>query len=145
MEFDFSFTYPATTEPAWKDQVDRWYQLDAPAYGLAEFYQQNKDKLGPPPGLIILASPSASNSTDFQFVNSGARSPAKFVHTLPNIRISPLAQVMNWHGPLLCFQKGEQTLSSAREEATYLLSDLCPIIWLLSVNEHQITAIVMKK
>jgi hypothetical protein len=144
-EFSFSFPFPAPIEPNWKTKVDRWYQLDAPAYGLAEFYEQHRAQLNSPPDLIVLASPSASNATDYQFASQGAQSPAKFVHTLPNIRVSPLCQVMNWNGPVLCVQNGEKTLESAINEAKYLLSDQLKRIWVLSVKDLQVTAFVLEK
>jgi hypothetical protein len=143
-EFNFPFQFPAPIEPNWKSKVDRWYQLDAPAYGLAEFYEQHRERLGPAPDLILLASPAASNATDYQFASQGAQSPAKFVHTLPNIRVSPLCQVMGWTGPVLCVQNGLKTLESALNEAKYLLSDQLKRIWVLSVKDLQVTAFVLE-
>jgi hypothetical protein len=141
---DFDFIHPAPVEPLWKNKVDRWYQLDASAYGLAEFYQQYASELGTHPDLIVLASPAASNLTDRQFVSLGAQSPAKFVHTLPNIRISPLCQVMAWNGPVLCLQNGKNTLESALTEAKYLLDDCNQNIWVLSVKDFKVTAFSLK-
>src|SRR4051812_32368269 len=87
----FDFEYPTQVEPSWSKAVSRWYQLDAFAYGLVEGYDRFKKHLCKP-SLIILASPEASNETDRAFVETGALSPSKFAHTLPNIRCSPLCQ-----------------------------------------------------
>ena len=109
--------FPATKTPAWAGLVDRWYQLDAPAYGFAQAYSNSKNELGPHPGLIIIASPRASNTTDRAFASGGAASPSRFVHTLPNIRSVSLLQVMGWHGPLLCVQDDPRTIRHALDQA----------------------------
>jgi len=131
-EYIFDFAFPASSAPQWNTRVERWYQLDAYAYGLTEFYQTHASQLGAHPALIILDSPGASNETDFQF--TARCSPAKFIHTLPNIRVSPLCQVMNWTGPVLCLQKGSHTEQAALEECHRLLQQKRSPIWLLSVN-----------
>lgn len=113
--FHLNFEYPVKTEPEWAPQVERWYQLDAAAYGVTELYYRNRKKL-PLPGRIFLASPGASNHTDRQFAQ-GAPSPSKFVHTLPNIRSAPLLQVMKWSGRVFCIQKDPETITSALLEA----------------------------
>ena len=134
----FRFTHPAEKEPAWKGTVERWYQLDAFAYGLAEAYtvwkRENAELLSAP-GMILLASPQASNQTDFQFAQSGAASPAKFVHTLPNVRCSSLCQVMEWSGPVLCLQKDPFTqVHALREAAAFVESGaITGAIWVVSV------------
>lgn len=129
---EFEFNHPAKEEPSWKTQVDRWYQLDAYAYGLAEAYSRIRPIT---PAMIVLASPGASNETDFQFASNGATSPAKFVHTLPNIRCSPLCQVMGWNGPVLCLQKDPYTVINALREAYYLFKE--KPIWVVSVFPHK--------
>ena len=128
---DFPFEHPAKEEPSWKGIVERWYQLDPFAYGLAEAY--TKWKPLPAPAMILLASPQASNETDFQFATTGATSPAKFVHTLPNIRCSSLCQVMDWTGPVLCVQKDPSTLAHAlREALAFLEYGAGAPIWVVS-------------
>jgi 3-oxoacyl-(acyl-carrier-protein) synthase len=136
---EWNFSFPVKTEPEWKEKVDRWYQLDAFSYGLAEFYSLHSEKLGPSPSMILLASPGASNDTDLQFVKTGASSPGKFVHTLPNIRGSALCQVMNWSGPLLCLEHDPRTHESAVQEAKHLLSPTRPVIWVLGVEGNSFT------
>jgi hypothetical protein len=131
----FRFEHPAREEPSWKSIVERWYQLDAFAYGLAQAYVAWKPKLSPThPALLLLASPGASNATDMEFARSGAQSPAKFVHTLPNVRCSSLCQVMEWAGPVLCVQKDPATQIHALREAAALLDvGREGPIWVLSV------------
>jgi len=97
--FSFEFTFPQTEPPRWKDIVPRWYQLDEYAYGLAEGAFRWREATEKTPDLIILASPLGSNETDRSFVDTGSESPAKFAHTLPNIRCSPFCQVMECLGP----------------------------------------------
>jgi hypothetical protein len=118
--FQSEIPYPAKETPAWAAKSDRWYQLDAPAYSLAQAFDLMKADLGVKPDFLILASPRASNLTDRDFAASGASSPSKFVHTLPNIRASSLLQVMEWAGPMLCVQNDPQTIVSALEEAFVL-------------------------
>lgn len=130
--FSFEFTYPISKEPEWAAKVERWYQLDAPAYGLTELYWRNRTSLPDSPEWIFLASPGASNPTDAQFAKSAAPSPAKFVHTLPNIRSAPLLQVMNWSGPVLCLQNGANTLLSSLAEA-YEVMGKKPV-WVVGVT-----------
>ena len=134
---ELEFAFPARAEPAWSPKVDRWYQLDAYAYGLAEAYEQWKGSLGgEKPSMIVLASPGASNETDRQFAQSGGTSPAKFVHTLPNVRSSSLCQVMGWAGPVLCLQRDPETLNHALTEAEALVGDEFPVVWVLSVGRE---------
>ena len=142
---DFQFQFPACAEPAWKHQVEHWNQLDSPSFGLAEFYHQKSAELGAFPDFIILASPSASNSIDRQFASMGGLSPSKFVHTLPNIRISTLCQLMGWNGPVLCIQNGPESESAARQEAHYFLGNPYARIWILSVKDVKVSAFVLEK
>lgn len=134
----FTFEFPAKLEPEWKSKVERWYQLDAAAYGLAEAYWQWRMTLKNRPDFLIMASPSASNVTDLSFAQTGASSPQKFVHTLPNIRAASLCQVMEWAGPLLCLQNGEQTIFSALREAADLVSSELKVVWVMSVVDSEI-------
>lgn len=132
----FDVPFPLKTEPEWASKVDRWYQLDAFAYGLCEMWWRNHEMLGRPPSLLFLASPGASNATDLAFARSGATSPSKFVHTLPNVRASSLCQLMNWHGPLLCVQRDPQTIACALELAARAVGEEWPIVWVLSVLQR---------
>ncbi len=129
--------FPATETPVWAPMVERWYQLDAPAYSFAQTYTQLKSKLGVAPDLVIVASPRASNATDRAFATSGASSPSKFVHTLPNIRAVSLLQVMNWHGPLLCLQDDPFTIRSGIDQAlAHFESDAKQrSAWVISYND----------
>jgi len=111
-----AFTFPSTEAPPWSAVVDRWYQLDPFAYGLADGAHRWRSQVTPPE-MVFLASERASNETDSRFVQGGASSPAKFVHTLPNIRVSSLCLVMEWRGPVLCLQKDPQTVAFALSEA----------------------------
>ena len=105
---DFCFS-PPLTEPLWSSKVPRWYQLDGPAFALTElFFQQRRDM-----DLLILASPMASNLTDFEFVQSGAIHAQKFVHTLPNIRASMALKAVDHACDCLCLQNGPKTRESA--------------------------------
>ncbi len=117
--FSFKYDYPTKTQPEWAPQVERWYQLDAAAYGLTELYWRHRAELRPLPDQIFLASPGASNLTDWQFA-SGPPSPSKFVHTLPNIRSAPLLQVMKWSGRVFCIQKDPSTIVAAIHEASHV-------------------------
>lgn len=108
------FTFPAKEPPAWHAKVERWYQLDAAAYGLCELVARIPFQR---PEMIFLASPGGCNETDFAFARHGAAQPAKFVHTLPNVRGSVLLQVLNWQGPLLCVQDDPLTIELALSQA----------------------------
>jgi hypothetical protein len=92
--------------------------LDQAAYGLCELYCELNLASFTPPEMIFLCSPGGCNSTDAQFAAGGAISPAKFAHTLPGIRGSVLLQVMNWHGPLLCFQNDPHTVGTSLVQST---------------------------
>jgi hypothetical protein len=130
---DFRYQHPAKEEPEWKGKVERWYQLDPFAYGLAQAYWTWRPRLSRPPGWIWLASPGASNETDLSFARSGAQSPAKFVHTLPSVRCSSLCQVMDWAGSVFCVQKDPYTQSHALREAVALFEQgFREPIWVLS-------------
>ncbi len=134
----YEYQFPGKDEPAWSKKVERWYQLDAYAYGLAQAYTAWNLSKKHHPDLMILASPGASNLTDAQFVQTGASSPAKFVHTLPNIRSSSLGQVMDWGGPLLCIQNDPMTQLTALSEAA-ALAQVFKKIWVLTLNPNSKT------
>lgn len=102
--------------PDWAESIERWYQLDQPGRALPHAFAELKSRLKSP-GSIFLASPAASNTTDRHFVQSNATSPSKFVHTLPNIRITGLLQLMKWQGPVFTVQAGDATLEVAVREA----------------------------
>lgn len=129
-----SFEFPARAEPPWASQVERWSQLDAAAFGLAEIYDRNRETLSRPPRWFLLASPDASNETDRQFARGGATSPSKFVHTLPNIRSSSILRLMKWSGPLLCLQKDPWTFATALSEAMTLLETEGGPVWTAGVS-----------
>lgn len=129
--FSYRYTYPAREEPGWKGLVDRWYQLDAQGYGLAQAFWQWKPRLGELPSMLILASPGASNETDRAFAASGASSPAKFTHTLPNVRSSPLCQVMGWSGPMLCLQLDPVTQIAALAHGAEWTGTEFPRVWVI--------------
>lgn len=114
--FSYDFTFPADEIPQWSTLVERWYQLDPFSYGLAEAYWRLRNQMCVPE-IMFLASSGGSFETDVSFSNSPTFNPAKFVHTLPNIRSSSLCQVMKWHGPVVCVQNGSSTLTSALGEA----------------------------
>jgi len=113
--FSFDFSFPATEPPAWAGAVERWYQLDAPAFGLPHAFEhwRLRDVGLRKPDFLVFASPDGSNPTDYDFALSlkatGAASPSKFVHTLPNSRSSALLQVMNHGGPMICVQNDPAT------------------------------------
>ncbi len=130
------FTFPdpklSIEPPPWASLVDRWYQLDAYSFGMAEMGWRLREE--PKPELIILASEKASNASDHAFAADGGMSAVKFAHTLPNVRSSPFCQAMNWQGPILCLQRDPNTLRSAVEQAK-LLSNGKPI-WVVGVQKH---------
>ena len=90
------------TQPEWKDQVERWYQMDAMCFAVSqaayEFTKQHPVKFDN----LILGAVGGSNLADFDFVKFGSSSPSKFVYTLPNIALSTLCQSLKWSGPAQC-------------------------------------------
>ncbi len=133
--FHHSFEFPQTVTPEWSAKVERWYQLDAAAFALTETFWRNREVLKSRPQTLFLASPLASNHTDAQFALSQAPSPAKFVHTLPNIRGACLLQVMDWHGPVFCLQKDPGTVLAAISEGMQAVQFSGEEAWILSVTE----------
>jgi hypothetical protein len=130
------FQFPVQKEPIWHRFVDRWNHLDAYAYGLVQACFQWKMAPEAYPDFIILASPEASNRTDFQFAHTGGLSPSKFVHTLPNVRSSSLCQVLKWNGPLLCIQNDPHTQVTALREGADLMIGHWNRIWVLSITRN---------
>lgn len=133
--------FPAPREPDWAPHVDRWNQLDEAAFALIQAYwkwNSKEDVALVNPALIVLASPGASNATDWAFAHTGAVSPARFAHTLPNTRGTALLQAMGWTGPLLCVQNGSRTLASGLAEGAYALSaGGRTAVWVLGVAQGQ--------
>lgn len=104
--------------PPWSPKVDRWHQLDEISFAFCEALSRWEDlKTEPPPDLILLALEGASNVADSDFVRSGAKSPAKFVYTLPSICMAVIFQFLNLKKRVFCLSRGKDTLSFAREEA----------------------------
>jgi len=130
----FDFKFPQEPEPEWSTKVDRWYQLDAPSFGLAEAIWKWSPKSRP--DLLVLASPRASNESDFAFVRTGSDRAHRFAHTLPNVRSAPFCQLLHWAGPVLCLQGDPQTWLRALDEAR-VLSPLYPTIWIVGVFGHE--------
>ena len=135
--FYFPFEFPLKAMPSWAPLVERWPQLDAASVGLAQAYTHFREELGRAPAWILLASPQASNDTDGLFVASGAASPSKFVHTLPNIRSAALLKLMEWSGPLLCLQKDPETLKSALIEGAGLLQSGAGPVWIAHLEKNK--------
>lgn len=109
-------SFPSAQEPEWAGQVERWYQLDAAAFALTETYWRHRELLKETPDWLFLSSPGASNATDAAFAAQAAvttPSPAKFVHTLPNVRSASLLKVMGWSGQVLCVQNDPRTVLTA--------------------------------
>lgn len=102
--FETSFIVPVSastsTKPLWADKVDRWFQLDENGFAICSALEKwlQFSEVHPHPHMIIHASPSGSHLADFDFAQSGAESPAKFVYTLPNITIGVIAQFLSWQG-----------------------------------------------
>lgn len=122
------FEFPFRKDPDWSAKVDRWYQLDAAAFGITELVWNLKAK----PDLIFLASQDASNTSDTLFVESDSTSAVRFAHTLPNVRCSPFLQAKSWNLPVFCLQFGTATLENALRTAEILLG-IYKKIWILSV------------
>ena len=131
----YEFSYPTESEPKWSNIVERWYQLDAAAFGIADALSFWKDQLKTRPDLVILASPGGSNHTDGLFTQSGATSPSLFVHTLPNIRGSSFCQVMEWNGPVLCIQNDPTTRLTAIREALESFDEETQTVWIVGVTQ----------
>jgi hypothetical protein len=132
------YTFPAVAMPSWASQVERWSQLDAAAFGLPQIYSALRSKLPKRPDLVLLASASGSNQTDFDFAESylkmGVGRPSKFVHTLPNSRSAALLQLMEWSGVLLCLQSDPTTLQSALETAMSFAETGTSLVWVFSIT-----------
>ena len=134
----FDVAVPAQSEPAWASVVARWHQLDESTYAVVEAaYRYSKafptewERVRP--NSIWLAAPGGSNTADYDFVIHGSRSPSRFVGTLPSIRSSSLALLMNWRGPVMCLQQGEKTMLKGFEEVYWhLLGSRSDPAWLIT-------------
>jgi hypothetical protein len=134
----FEVAIPPQGEPAWASVVARWHQLDESTYAVVEAaYRYSKAfpkewELVRPKSIWI-AAPGGSNIADDDFVVHGSRSPSRFVGTLPSIRSSSLALLMNWRGPVMCLQNGEKTLLQGFEEVYWhLISSYSEPAWLIT-------------
>ena len=121
-------------DPDWISKVPRSNQLDRFANGIMDLYWENRKGLKLP-DIIFLASPLASNQTDFEYIRDDYSSPSKFVHSLPNMRVLPFVQYTNWIGPLYCIQNGSSTIVSAILEALEESKFNNNVVWVLSSME----------
>ncbi len=104
--------------PVWSTLVERWNQLDDTCFTFCEALCQWGYLAGVPrPDCIFLVLPQASNQADYDFVSSGAISPAKFIFTLPNICASVLFQILKHSGRTFCLSSGEKSIDFALTEA----------------------------
>jgi 3-oxoacyl-(acyl-carrier-protein) synthase len=126
-----AYRFPVSVAPGWAPRVERWYQLDASAFGMADAAQAWRGD--PPPDVVFLASPGGSNVTDAEFAAAGARSPALFVHSLPNVRGSAFCQVFDWQGPIFCLQNDPDTFADATEEARRFTRHSGKSAWVLGI------------
>ncbi len=110
-QLDLTFS-PPLQEPTWSQRVPRWYQLDGAAFALAELFARNPRSMD----YLIVASPLASNLTDWEFAQSGCQHAQKFVHTLPNVRASMALKAAEHSCSSLCLQKGPKTRDVALAE-----------------------------
>lgn len=119
-------------EPAWKDQVERWYQLDELGFAFCEaIHEWEYLKAFPKPDLILLALEEASNPADKDYVLTGGQSPAKFVYTLPNISAAIIFQMLKINGKVYCLSHGKNTLTVAHEEAK-AFAQSGKVVWVLA-------------
>ena len=130
--YHHDFVWPQTQAPEWSVKVERWYQLDAAAFALAETFWRHRESLTSRPDVLFLASPLASNPTDDAF--EASPTPAKFVHTLPNIRGAVLLQLMGWAGEVYCLQKDPQTLVAALSEGMQTVRSGARECWVVGVT-----------
>ncbi len=128
--------FPASAAPEWSRKVERWYQLDAPAFAFAE--AANTWREDEPPAAIFVASPGGSNETDLEFASGGAKSPALFVHSLPNVRSSAFCQVLEWHGPLFCIQSDPDSFAKAVAEARRFFEQNGKSVWVVGILGRQV-------
>lgn len=138
-------------KPNWAHRVDRWFQLNEDGFAVAsalELWLQKPEVLVEPK-LIIQSSLYGSHGSDYDFVHSGADSPAKFVYTLPNINVGVIAQFLNWHGISYNFtgsnswEQAEQLAQSYREsyfsESSQQNTDFASFsIWIFSIDNHPV-------
>ncbi len=97
--------FDLSVEPAWSTKVERWYQMDESSFALGQAifewdYLEEFDR----PALTLLSTPNGSNVADWHFVQSGSSQPARFVYTLPSVPAAVLFQMLDFRGPLYCFQ-----------------------------------------
>ncbi len=137
----FNVSVPAQSEPAWAPLVARWHQLDEATYAVVEAaYRYSKDFPEEwdlvRPQSIWMAAPGGSNAADYDFILHGSRSPSRFVGTLPSIRSSSLSLLMNWRGPVMCLQQGEETMLRGFEEIYWhLLASQSEPSWLITTTK----------
>lgn len=117
--FEIEKEFPRKDKPMWSNKIQRWNQLDEHSNILLEASYQFQDELHPRPDLLILASFQASNTSDYKFAHSRP-SPAKFVHTLPNVRGSLLCLLNDWTVPLYTIQSKERAIIQAIEQCQKL-------------------------
>lgn len=130
--FHGRFGFPAKAPPAWAPKVSRWTQLDEPAFLLPEAFFSWSGELTSRPVAMLLSGRGASNLTDHAFASTGAVSPTKFVHTLPNIRASGLLLVMGWEGPVCSLHRDPCTLAACLREGLRLAAQGEVWVWHVS-------------
>ena len=119
--------------PPWAALVDRWYQLDDASFALADACWSWREQERP--AAVILSSPQGCFQTDRRFVETGATSPAVFVHTLPSVRAAAACSVLNWSGMMLCVQNTHLNSPAVSREAELILRDRGGPVWVLSVEQ----------
>lgn len=108
LKFEFNINKNVAYEPVWKDNVERWYQLDEASFLLCEAISDwQKQNLLKPFDRIIYLAEGGSNLADADFVGIQIPSPAKFVYTLPNIAPSVFLQLLKWRGSVVCISPVE--------------------------------------
>jgi hypothetical protein len=111
----FSFCFDPlkkSSEPLWKDRVDRWYQLDETSMAVCSaLFEWNLQQRWPQLfDQLIYISDFGSNLADAEFVAQVPPSPSRFVYTLPSIAPAVINQFLAWSGPVYCLN---QTMASS--------------------------------
>lgn len=119
--------------PAWANKIQRWSQLDAQSYAVAESTFRHLDFFSDIDQFIILSS-QGSFQTDYLFAHGAKLSPSSFVHTLPNIRSLAFSQISGREGVMFCFSQGKHSLIKFFNEA--IIAHQTKVSLVLNLNKR---------
>lgn len=119
-------------KPEWAETFSHYNQMDKATFYLAEFIWENKEELltSLPESISIISFKSSYCSDRAYVKDPKVRNPAKFIYTLPSVKINVICGLLKWEGPVFCFLN--------KPEGALNIEDVSPWVFEFDETEEEI-------